>query len=116
MSDLREYLFNAQEITDFPIPEGKKVIVTDPCYDKNTWCRMDAELPSGDYVGFFDQDSHKYVTASGICSRKEFMENEARSCSMDFGCITPEYVYRMWGGQVPLNEIERHLSFKIHVS
>lgn len=37
---------------------------------------------------------------------KEFIENEARSCSMDFGCITPEYVYRMWGGQVPLNEIE----------
>ena len=34
------------------------------------------------------------------------MENEARSCSMDFGCITPEYVYRMLGGQVPLNEIE----------
>ena len=40
---------------------------------------------------------------------KTFMENEARSCSMDFGCITPEYVYRMWGGQVPLNEIERAL-------
>ena len=40
---------------------------------------------------------------------KEFMENEARSCSMDFGCITPEYVYRMWGGQVPLNEIEEAL-------
>lgn len=38
---------------------------------------------------------------------KEFMENEARSCSMDFGCVTPEYVYRMWGGQVPLNEIEQ---------
>ena len=30
---------------------------------------------------------------------KEFMENEARSCSMDYGCITPEYVYRMWGGE-----------------
>lgn len=40
---------------------------------------------------------------------KEFIENEARSCSMDFGCITPEYVYRMWGGQVPLNEIEETL-------
>lgn len=38
---------------------------------------------------------------------KEFMEDEARSCSMDFGCVTPMYVYRMWGGQVPLNEIER---------
>ena len=37
---------------------------------------------------------------------KAFMENEARSCSMDFGCITPLYVYRMWGGTVPLNEIE----------
>ena len=29
---------------------------------------------------------------------KEFIECEARSCSMDPGCITPEYVYRMWGG------------------
>ena len=37
---------------------------------------------------------------------KEFMENEARSCSMDFGCVTPEYVYRMWGGQVPFETIE----------
>ena len=36
---------------------------------------------------------------------KEFMENEARSCSMDYGCITPEYVYRMWGGQVAIDEI-----------
>lgn len=40
---------------------------------------------------------------------QKFMENEARSCSMDFGCVTPEYVYRMWGGQVPLDEIESGL-------
>ena len=40
----------------------------------------------------------------------QFMDNEAKSCSMDFGCITPEYVYRMWGGSVPLEEIERGLS------
>lgn len=33
------------------------------------------------------------------------MENEARSCSMDFGCVTPEYVYRMWGGGVAIEEI-----------
>ena len=39
----------------------------------------------------------------------EFMENEARSCSMDFGCITPEYVYRMWGGSVALEDIETGL-------
>ena len=37
---------------------------------------------------------------------KDFMENEARSCSMDFGCITPLYVFRMWGGSVALEEIE----------
>ena len=36
----------------------------------------------------------------------EFLENEARSCSMDFGCITPLYVYRIWGGGVTLDEIE----------
>lgn len=37
---------------------------------------------------------------------RQFMENEARSCSMDFGGITPLYVYRMWNGDVPLDEIE----------
>lgn len=37
---------------------------------------------------------------------KEFMDNEARSCSMDYGCVTPEYVYRMWGGTVALSDIE----------
>ena len=38
------------------------------------------------------------------------MEDEARSCSMDFGCITPEYIYRMWGGKVPLEEIAEALA------
>ena len=28
---------------------------------------------------------------------------------MDFGCITPLYVYRMWGGTVPYDEIEEAL-------
>jgi len=37
---------------------------------------------------------------------KIFIEDEARSCSMDFGCITPLYVYRMWGGSLSLEEIE----------
>ena len=39
----------------------------------------------------------------------EFLEVEARSCSMDFGCVTPQYVYRMWGGTVALEEIEAGL-------
>ncbi len=40
---------------------------------------------------------------------KDFIEQEARSGSMDFGCITPLYVYRMWGGAVPLEDIETGL-------
>ncbi len=41
-----------------------------------------------------------------ITRLREFMDNEAKSCSMDFGCITPEYVHRMWGGTAKLGEIE----------
>lgn len=37
---------------------------------------------------------------------REFIEDEARSGSMDPGCITPLYVYRMWGGHVSMEEIE----------
>lgn len=36
---------------------------------------------------------------------KSFIESEARSCSMDFGCVTPLYVYRMWGGAVAIEDI-----------
>lgn len=40
---------------------------------------------------------------------REFLETEARSGSMDFGCITPLYVYRMWGGSVSMEDIETGL-------
>ena len=43
-------------------------------------------------------------------SLRQFMEDEARSCSMDFGGITPLYVYRMWNGDVPLDVIERAMT------
>ncbi len=42
---------------------------------------------------------------------EKFLEDEARSCSMDFGCVTPLYVYRMWGGAVPFEEIEQALVY-----
>ncbi len=41
---------------------------------------------------------------------KEFIENEARSGSMDFGCITPLYVYRMLGGQYSMEDITAGLA------
>ena len=28
---------------------------------------------------------------------------------MDSACVTPEYVYRMWGGKVPLDDIAKAL-------
>ncbi len=36
---------------------------------------------------------------------RKFMEEEARSCSMEV--ITPEYIYRMWGGHIPIEEIRK---------
>jgi hypothetical protein len=44
-----------------------------------------------------------------ISRLRSFIIQEARSYSMDMGCITPEYVYRMWGGSVSINEIEHAL-------
>ena len=34
------------------------------------------------------------------------IELETRSCSMDPALITPEYVYQMWGGKVPFEDIQ----------
>ena len=42
---------------------------------------------------------------------QKFLEDEALSCSMDFGCVTPLYVYRMWGGSVAYDEIESALNY-----
>jgi hypothetical protein len=46
-----------------------------------------------------------------VAQAREFVNNEARSCSMDFGCITPTYVYRMCGGTVGYDEIENALAY-----
>ena len=45
---------------------------------------------------------------------QSFIESEGKSCSFDPELVTPEYVYRMWGGNVPLNEIEEAL--RVHGS
>ena len=41
---------------------------------------------------------------------REFLINDARSGSMDFGCVTPLYVYRMFGGQYSIEDIENGLT------
>jgi len=45
-----------------------------------------------------------------ITRLQQFLIDEAKSCSMDFGCITPLYVYRMLGGFVNIEKIEQVMS------
>lgn len=46
----------------------------------------------------------------GLVGRlKTFLENEARSCSMDPACVTPEYVCRMLGGTLAPEDIAESL-------
>ena len=45
-----------------------------------------------------------------VARMKDFMEYEARSCSMDYGCVTPEYVFRMCGGTIAVEDIESALN------
>lgn len=44
-----------------------------------------------------------------VARLREFIESEMRSCSMDLAGITSEYVQRMWGGTVSLEDIEKAL-------
>ena len=57
-----------------------------------------------------NMENEKDMKEDLVSRLREFIENEARSCSVDFGCITPEYVYRMWGGTVPIEDIEDALT------
>lgn len=41
---------------------------------------------------------------------QSFVESEGKSCSFDSELITPEYVYRMWGGKFSIEEIENGLT------
>lgn len=53
---------------------------------------------------------HEYKVNEELVARlKDIIESEMRSCSMDFAGITPEYVQRLLGGGVPVEEIEAAL-------
>ena len=50
------------------------------------------------------------VNAELVARLREFIEVEARSGSMEPALITAEYVFRMWGGAVSIEEITAALS------
>lgn len=51
------------------------------------------------------------MTDSSIEERlQSFIESEGKSCSFDPELITPEYVYRIWGGKFSIEEIENEFA------
>ena len=51
------------------------------------------------------------MTDSSLEERlQSFIESEGKSCSFDSELITPEYVYRMWGGSAAIDEIATGLT------
>lgn len=50
------------------------------------------------------------LNSDAVSRLREFIEVEARSGSMEPALIIAEYVFRMWGGSVSLEEIEAALA------
>ena len=92
-------------------PNGPVVAVNIPIGQWHTVRSLESgtvilEVKDGHYEPLGPEDILEY----GLVSRlRDFLESEARSCSMDPACVTPEYVYRMWGGSVPLDDIAKDL-------
>ena len=92
-------------------PNGPVVAVNIPIGQWHTVRSLESgtvilEVKDGAYEPLGPED----ILESGLVSRlRDFLESEARSCSMDPACVSPEYVYRMWGGSVPLDDIAKDL-------
>ena len=52
----------------------------------------------------------KIIDASLLERLQSFIESEGKSCSFDPELITPEYVYKMWGGSVAIDVIATGLT------
>lgn len=44
-----------------------------------------------------------------VARLKQWMEDDGMSSPTEYGANTPMYIYRIWGGEVPLKEIEKAL-------
>ena len=92
-------------------PNGPVVAVNIPIGQWHTVRSLESgtvilEVKDGPYEPLGPED----ILEFGLVSRlRDFLESEARSCSMDPACVTPEYVFRMWGGKVPLDDIAKAL-------
>ena len=74
--------------------------MTPRCGSNEGWWHADVWMKANtDFSDLTDMNQ------SLINRLKEFLDTEARSCSMDFGCVIPLYVYRMWGGAITMEDI-----------
>lgn len=104
-------------------PNGPVVAINIPIGQWHTVRALESgtvilECKDGPYEPLGEEDILDYKAGETSVGSKEedvasrlrmFIENEGRSCSMDLAGITPEYVYRMWGGTVALEEISEAL-------
>ncbi len=92
-------------------PNGPVVAVNIPIGQWHTVRSLESgtvilEVKDGPYEPLGPED----VLESGLVSRlRDFLESEARSCSMDPACVTPEYVCRMLGGTMVPEDIAESL-------
>ena len=111
---LREVFYNeAGEVMDVIdlAPGGECVALNIPI---GQWHTVEV-LESGTVIleckdGAYEPLGPEDTLEVGLVGRlKTFLENEARSCSMDPACITPEYVCRMLGGTMASEDITESL-------
>ena len=69
-------------------------------------CRMLTSYSEENYVEEFNHKIQINMNTELVERVRTLMENEARSCSMDFGCVDAKYVQRMLGGVYSIEEIE----------
>ena len=72
-------------------------------------CRMLTSYGEENAVEEFDYKKLINMNTELVERVRTFMENEARSCSMDFGCVDAKYVQRMLGGLYSVENIEAAL-------
>jgi hypothetical protein len=79
----------------------KSLILTLTNHNEHEWDGLNEQLmPCGSLLLVHGSWFRNLTDSVLIEKIQAFMEDEARSCSMDYGCVTPEYVFRMWGGSV----------------
>lgn len=67
------------------------------------------EWSEGERITIIDSAKDMEANENIVERLKQWMEDEGISSPSEYGANTPMYIYYMWGGEVPLKEIEKSL-------